>query len=146
MTQKDCLTLVSVRSHKDWTLWPLMAGPAHGAEPTGLRSMESLLHCIFSNPKNTFNFIKKRMKSDLAAGQLAVCVNFFLCAVIPPGAGALSLGEVLLTGPQPQGSGTSGLRWVGLLFQRPQRGVQESRPGSHVQGVDTDSLLTSQSS
>lgn len=44
--------------------------------------MESLLRCIFSNPKATFNFIKKRMKSGLAAGQLAVCVNFFLCAIL----------------------------------------------------------------
>lgn len=47
--------------------------------------MESLLRCIFSNPKATFNFIKKRMKSGLAAGQLAVCVSFFLCAILPPG-------------------------------------------------------------
>jgi hypothetical protein len=61
--------------------------------------MESLLRCIFSNPKDTFNFIKKRMKSDLAAGQLVVCVNF-LCAVIPPGPGTLPL---LLFCSQPRG-------------------------------------------
>lgn len=41
--------------------------------------MESLLRCIFSNPKATFNFIKKRMKSNLAAGQLVVCVISSVC-------------------------------------------------------------------
>lgn len=114
-----------------------MAGPVRGAEPTGLGSMESLLRCIFSNPKATFNFIKKRMKSDLTVGQLLVCVNFLFCVLssllglVPClSSPALGLGEALLTRPQLQGSGRSGLKWLG---QRPQSGVDESRPGSHVQ-------------
>lgn len=93
--------------------------------------MESLLRCIFSNPKATFNFIKKQMKSNLAAGQLVVCVSFFcvlssLLGLVPclSSSSALVLGEVLLTRSQPQGSGRSGLRWLGSLLQRPQRGVE----------------------
>lgn len=102
--------------------------------------MESLLRCIFSNPKATFNFIKKRMKSDLAAGQLLVCVNFLLCVlssllglVSCLSSSALGLGETLLTRPQLQDSGRSGLKWLGSLLQRPQSGVDKSRPGSQVQ-------------
>lgn len=113
-----------------------MAGPARAAEPIGLGSMESLLRCIFSNPEATFNFIKKRMKSNLAAGQLVVCVSSFcvlsfLLGLVPclSSSSALGLGEVLLTRSQPQASGRSGLS----LLQRPQRGVEESRPGIHVQ-------------
>lgn len=69
--------------------------------------MESLLRCIFSNPKATFTFIKKRMKSNLAAGQLVVCVRFFSCVLSHPSWGwlvpclssfsVLGLGEMLLT-------------------------------------------------
>lgn len=117
-----------------------MAGPVCGAEPTGLGSMESLLRCIFSNPKATFNFIKKRMKSDLTAGQLLVCVNFLFCVlssllglVSCLSFSALGLGEALFTRPQLQGSGRSGLQWLGSQLQRPQSGVDESRSGSHVQ-------------
>lgn len=102
--------------------------------------MESLLRCIFSNPKATFNFIKKRMKSDLAAGQLLVCVNFLFCVrssllglVSCLSSSALGLGETLLTRPQLQDSSRSGLRWLGSLLQRPQSGVDESWPGSQVQ-------------
>lgn len=113
-----------------------MAGPVRGAEPTGLGSMESLLRCIFSNPKATFNFIKKRMKSDLTAGQLLVCVNFLFCVLssllglVPClSSSALRLGEALLTRPQLQGSGRSGLKWLGSLLQRPQSVREPCREG-----------------
>lgn len=101
--------------------------------------MESLLRCIFSNPKATFNFIKKRLKSDLAADQLLVCVNFLLCVlssllglVSCLSSSALGLGETLLTRPQLQDSGRSGLKWLGSLLQRPQSGVDESSPGTQT--------------
>lgn len=43
-----------------------MSCSAHRMQTHG----RSLLHCTFSNLKTTFNFIKKLMKSNLAAGHL----------------------------------------------------------------------------
>lgn len=116
MTRKDCLILASVRSHKDWILWPsvdrLLAGRSQACVSCSAHRMQkhgqSLLHCTFSNLKTTFNFIKKLMKSNLAAGHLLLCEFPLLCAgTLPSSSGALLLSwssrrDALLIRPQPE--------------------------------------------
>lgn len=52
------------------TARPLRIVQSHRIQKQG----QLLLHCTFSNPETTFNFIKKLKKSNLAADQLLMYV------------------------------------------------------------------------